>query len=555
MSTENQAQGQMSELPIGQEQLQPVGIGNERELRTGLAPQERYVQKRRIIVVANKPYATPEPTSVNGNGGIETWKVKRADGGLNTGLSALWGLWVSLATEDPELIAIMANEGFAEALRTEKGSESFQIVNVPISTKEFDISYSDECNGRFWPAAHDDIASIEDHPGAYAVHRKVSAEIAKKIIAAANLDDIISIQDYHRWDLADIIREMRPDLKLAHFSHTPIPSLKTFKHLSLEEQRGIVNGMLANDMLGFHIQKYVNDFVKLAKYIHPDLQIEKENGKARYIHFQGRKILLGAYPISIDVDVFERNAQKPEVRAMAEKIREQFAMQYAVNRETGEVTVDNTKRQTLFVDVGRLDYTKGFLEGLGDLEYALDHDQDLQGKIHLIEVAHDSRLHVKRYRDLKQKIEAEVERINAKFRIVDPNTGVTLWEPVTHISKKMEQTTELLALYIAADVMRVIPRKDGMNLVIKEAGLVGREDMIEILSITAGAYEELQHAVIGVDPKNRSQIAAAIRQAHDMPRAERIMRKSSIENQIRENDVYKWMGRYYGDAEKHLFAA
>jgi len=200
------------------------------------------------------------------------------------------------------------------------------------------------------------------------------------------------------------------------------------------------------------------------------------------------------------------------------------------------------------VDVGRLDPIKGFPEGLAALEYALDHNEELIGRIKLLEVAHDSRLNVPRYKELKRFTEAEVARINAKFRRV---INGKVWEPIVHIPKQVEQETELLAMYKAADILRVTSLIDGMNLVIKEGAVVGRDDLALVLGINAGAYDELHDFVYGVDPEDKVQVADAImhifrlRQSGNMQ--EIIAKKLGAKRFIELHDVYAWMDKIEGD--------
>jgi trehalose 6-phosphate synthase len=112
--------------------------------------------------------------------------------------------------------------------------------------------------------------------------------------------------------------------------------------------------------------------------------------------------------------------------------------------------------------------------------------------------------------------------------------------PAIHYLHQSVDFDELIALYLAADVMLVTPLRDGMNLVAKEyvAARVDTSGSL-VLSEFAGASREL-HSAILVNPHDLDGIKDAIRHVIDLDPVEAKARMRRLRRVVHRNDVYAW---------------
>ncbi|MBI4051264.1 MAG: trehalose-6-phosphate synthase, partial [Elusimicrobia bacterium] len=181
-----------------------------------------------------------------------------------------------------------------------------------------------------------------------------------------------------------------------------------------------------------------------------------------------------------------------------------------------------------------MDYTKGVLERFRSIERFLEKYPRYQGEFTFIQLGAPSRTHIKRYHEFMAEVEAEVERINWKFKAKD-------WRPIVFL-KKHHSHQEILPFYKQSDLCMVTSLHDGMNLVAKEF-VASREDNqgVLILSQFAGASRELRDALI-VNPYDTEQMAEAIRYSLEMDTAEKATRMQKMRETIKEHNIYRWAG-------------
>jgi trehalose 6-phosphate synthase len=238
------------------------------------------------------------------------------------------------------------------------------------------------------------------------------------------------------------------------------------------------------------------------------VQVENNDGGVRLCR-------AGAFPISIDVEHISELAHRPDVIARSEQIR----------HELGDP-------DTVLLGVDRLDYTKGIghrIKAYGEL--LEDGKVDVENAV-LIQVASPSRERVESYRLLREEIEGAVGRINGTFDTLE-NTAIRY----LHHSYPVE---EMVALYLAADVMLVTALRDGMNLVAKEYVASRKHvDGALVLSEFAGAADQLKQAIL-VNPHDIDGLKEAIVRAVNMPPAEATRRMRAMRRQILQNDVEHW---------------
>jgi trehalose 6-phosphate synthase len=319
----------------------------------------------------------------------------------------------------------------------------------------------------------------------------------------------VFIQDYHFTLLAKMIKEKRPDATVALFWHIPWPNPEVFAICPYHVQ--ILDGMLACDLIGFHVQNHCNNFLDTANRL---LESRIDTEKFTIVR-SGKTTFVKAFPISIDG--FTQTTQKPaEDKEQIARIRKEFALEDKI----------------VGVGVERIDYTKGIKERILAIDRFLEKYPEYKHKFVFIELAAPSRTHIKSYHDLMAEIDELVEKKNWKYSEGD-------WKPIIYLERHFSPE-EIKPYYELADLCIVSSLHDGMNLVAKEY-VAWKSDLngALILSSFTGAVRELTGAV-QINPYSIEEFADAIKYAIEMPPDEKRKRMQAMRDVIKENNVYRW---------------
>jgi trehalose 6-phosphate synthase len=313
-----------------------------------------------------------------------------------------------------------------------------------------------------------------------------------------------------------MLRQLRPDLTIGFFLHIPFPPYELFTQLPW--RNAVVEGLLGADLIGFQMPAAATNFVQLAKRLH---ELPTKGGT---IEYEGRTVTVKAFPISIDVSVFDELARSPEVLERAAEIR----------RELG-----NPDKVVLGVD--RLDYTKGIGVRLEVFLELLEDELIEAPSTVFMQVATPSRERVEHYVTMRETIEQQVGHINGVF---GSTTG-----PAVHYFNQSMPREELAALYRAADVMLVTPYRDGMNLVAKEY-VAARSDNggTLVLSEFAGAAAELKQAYL-VNPHDKDGVKKQLMRALRADPAESAKAMKAMRRYLRGHDLDHWAGSFFDALE------
>lgn len=434
--------------------------------------------------------------------GASSWR--RSPGGLVTALAPVMakadGAWVGWHGASDETL-----DSFDEA--------NMRLVPVPLSGEEVELYYEGFSNATLWPLYHDVIASPEFHRTWWDSYRRVNERFARATAAVASKGATVWVQDYQLQLVPKLLREARPDLKIGFFNHIPFPPLEIYAQLPWRRQ--VIEGLLGADLIGFQRPSDASNFLRCVRRFKghtikaQQVHVTGENGEFSYIS------RAEAFPISIDASAIAELAQREDIIERSREIR----------RELGNP-------EHILLGVDRLDYTKGIghrLKAYGEL--LEDGDITVEDAA-LIQVASPSRERVEQYRLLREDIEGAVGRVNGTYDTMK-NTAIRY----LHHSYPVE---EMVALYLAADVMLVTALRDGMNLVAKEYVAARTENRgALVLSEFAGAADTLRQAIL-VNPHDIDGLKAAIVKALTMPRAETMRRMRIMRRQVLQNDVERW---------------
>lgn len=388
--------------------------------------------------------------------------------------------------------------------------EGVRIQPVGLTAEEVEQFYHGMSNRTFWPLYHDAIRTPDFRRQWWWSYLDVNAKYAKAAAEAAEPGDLVWVHDYHLQMVPQMLRELRPDVRIGFFLHIPFPPEELFAWLPWRTD--ILEGLLGADLLGFHTFQSVQNFSQAAR------AFTDAEGFDTRLEFAGREVSVKSFPISIDTGWFEETAASEQVVKQAEDIR----------REVGG--------RKILLCVDRMDYTKGI-----DVRLAAYEEMLRQGRVNvkdcvLMQVAVPSRERVSDYADLRTRIEHMVGRINGKFS-APGNVAV-------HYFRRNLRREELVAYYRAADVMLVTPLRDGMNLVAKEYVATRLDDSgVLVLSEFAGAARQLRWALM-VNPRDEEGVAAAIKEALDLPAEDARQRMQNLRSVVQRHDVFEWADRF-----------
>ncbi|MET0735696.1 MAG: trehalose-6-phosphate synthase [Microbacterium sp.] len=464
-----------------------------------------------FVVVANR-LPVDRVTDADGE---DSWR--RSPGGLVTALEPVMreahGAWVGWAGQ-----ADLEVEPFE--------FDGTQLIPVTLSADDVELYYEGFSNDTIWPLYHDVIAAPRYRRVWWDAYVRVNERFAEAAAAAAVEGATVWVQDYQLQLVPRLLREARPDLTIGYFHHIPFPAYGLYSQLPWRRQ--VLQGLLGADVIGF---QRVADAGNFARAVRRQLRYETRASGIRVPEEDGsvRTALAKAFPISIDAGSYIEMARRPEIRARAAEIR---------------ASLGNPQRILLGVD--RLDYTKGIRHRLKAYSELIEDGRIDVEEVTLVQVASPSRERVQAYVELRDEIELMVARTNGDY----DSLGHTA---IRYLHQGFPRE-EMVALYLAADVMLVTALRDGMNLVAKEyvASRIDNRGAL-VLSEFAGASDELGMA-LRVNPHDIDALKETIMRAIEMPPAEQGRRMRALRRKVVENDVAAW-SRSFLDALRTARAA
>ncbi|MDV2476898.1 alpha,alpha-trehalose-phosphate synthase (UDP-forming) [Rhodococcus zopfii] len=450
-----------------------------------------------------------------------TTRWKRSPGGLVTALEPILrthrGAWVGWA-------------GIADADVDPLVDDDLVMHPVPLSAQEIADYYEGFSNATLWPLYHDVIVRPEYHREWWNAYVEVNRRFAEAAAKAAAQGATVWIQDYQLQLVPKMLRMLRPDLTIGFFLHIPFPPVELFMQMPWRTE--IVDGLLGADLIGFHLPGGAQNFLYLARRL-AGHQTSRGNvgvrSKLGVVQVGFRTVRVGAFPISIASGELDEQSRRKSIRDRAKQIRKELG---------------NPKHIMLGVD--RLDYTKGIdvrLDALHELiaEGRVDPSQTV-----MVQLATPSRERVESYIHMRGEIEKMVSRINGEYAEVG--------RPVVHYIHRPVPRDELIAFFVAADVMLVTPLRDGMNLVAKEY-VACRSDLggALVLSEFTGAAAELRQAFL-CNPHDLENVKDQMEAALSQPREDGRRHMRALRRQVLTHDVDRW-ARAFLDALAHGGAA
>jgi trehalose 6-phosphate synthase len=406
-----------------------------------------------------------------------------------------------------------------------EGDPKYTLRRVWLTRKEENGYYYGLSNKSLWPLCHIVYTRPTFSRQDWELYKVVNKRFCDTVLEEAKGErTIVFIQDYHLALLPRMLKNERPDFTLIHFWHIPWPNREAFRIFPWSEE--LLDGLLGNDILGFHIQHHCNNFLERV-----DRGVE---ARVDYDHFRifrgGRPTYVRPFPISVDFHQIGLDVTSPEV----EKRRRGFL------KELGEGILE-TK---IYVGADRIDYTKGIPERLRAFDLMLKRRPELQSKVSLLQLGAPSRTHIEAYRRIEDEIDNLVDEINWQHQNEE-------WTPIRFLRAHHDYYA-VLAAYRMANILMVTSLHDGMNLVAKEFVSARTDnDGVLLLSQYTGAARELPEAIL-VNPYDADRLADEMYNAFKMSENKRRTRMKRMRIHVRKNNVFQWVHNIFEESEKVL---
>ncbi|HUA97448.1 MAG TPA: trehalose-6-phosphate synthase [Terracidiphilus sp.] len=442
-------------------------------------------------------------------------------------LQACDGVWVASGSGNADRATV---DEF-DRLRVPPDDPRYTLRRVWLTEEEEAKYYDGFANEGLWPLCHIAHTRPIFRAGDWECYQKVNARFAEALLEEMKdcADPVVFVQDYHFALLPRMVKEARPDARVAIFWHIPWPNPEAFGICPWQAE--LLDGLLGADLIGFHIPLHCNNFLATV-----DRAIEsRTNREHMTVRRHGHLSTVRPYAVSVafsggplDTTEFDElggeNEAESEERALRRKeLLDEFGL----------------RAESLVLGVDRLDYTKGIVERLLAMEQLLEDHPLQRERTTLVQIAAPSRTRIASYAELGRQVREAVERINQRYQ-------TARWRPIVLIERQCSHE-EVGQWYRAADVCLVTSLHDGMNLVAKEfAAARDDEDGVLVLSKFTGASVELRDALL-VNPYDITGVAEAIYTGLEMTRTERRIRMRRMRRQVMEYNIYRWAARVLGD--------
>ncbi|MGH9561867.1 MAG: alpha,alpha-trehalose-phosphate synthase (UDP-forming) [Terracidiphilus sp.] len=430
-------------------------------------------------------------------------------------LGACDGTWIAHGSGNADAETVDAHD----RLRVPPGEMRYTLRRVWLSQEEEDGYYYWFANEGIWPLCHNahtrPIFRSADLEQYVRVNRRFADVLAEEV--SGEEQPVVLIQDYHFALLPRLVKERLPHARVAIFWHIPWPNPESFEICPWQAQ--LLDGLLGADLIGFHVRAHCNNFLNTVDHA-LEARIDWEHFTVTRNEHQAHVL---PFPISVEMNGETGHGEERSVEDERAALLEELDL------------------ETYWIGAGvdRADYTKGIVERFQAVESFLERNPEQQGKFSFIQLAAQSRTHIKRYADFQAEIESEAARINTRF-------ARGRWRPIVLLLRQHNKD-EVQRIYRMAHLLIVTSLHDGMNLVAKEYVAAQKDEQgVLILSRFTGAARELRDAII-VNPYDVNATGEAIAQALRMDAGERTERMRRMRATVKEHNIYWWASNLIGE--------
>jgi len=466
---------------------------------------KQILENKMMVVVSNRePY-------MHVHAGKEIKCIVPASGmvtAMEPILKACGGLWIASGSGDADRETVDKND----KVQVPPYEHKYTLRRVWLTKEQEDHYYYGFSNEGLWPLCHIAHTRPVFRKEDWDYYQEVNELYANAVVEEIKdqEDPFILVQDYHFALLPKLIKDRRPDAKVAIFWHIPWPNPESFGICPWQKE--LLSGMLGADLIGFHTQYHCNNFLETVNNS-LESRVIWENFSVK---IGNQFTLVKPFPISIAFTLKDYENGNDSSKLDVSELLKHYGL----------------SAKYLGIGVDRIDYTKGLIEKFLAIERFLEKYPAYQGQFTFVQIGAPSRSLLKTYADTISAVEQEANRINWKFKAKN-------WQPIVFL-KKHHSHEEILPFYRSANLCMVSSLHDGMNLVAKEfIAARNRNDGVLILSQFAGASQELLGAMI-INPYDTEQTADAIKSALEMPKETQHHKMKQMRRVIMGHNVYSW---------------
>ena len=489
-------------------------------------PSPQQIHASRLIIATNRGPVEYYLTQDN------VLKHRRGAGGMVTALidagNRMEVSWVAMAMTEGDRLALKeAQQDGDGLLDSPLHGQNMKLRYVAVSKTAYRKHYEVFSNQILWFLQHylynpDENSAVtrrlqDAWTNGYCVANRAIADAVNAEIEREDSSAVVMLHDYHLYLAPAMIRKDHPSVVIQQFIHIPWPDVRCWHFLPSNITHAIYSGLVGNDIIGFQTERDARNFLEGARTLLEGAVVDFEEGA---IWWQGRRIQVRAYPISISVTGERRAVQSAAGKRAVEKI----------------LPLLDGKKTIMRVD--RIEPTKNILRGFQAYAQMLDEHPELSGKVTFLAFLVPSRQALPRYQRYNTEVLKIIEEINSKY-------GSDEWVPI-HAFFGNDRTRSLAAMQLY-DVLLVNPIIDGMNLVAKEGPVVNRCNGVLVLSRTAGAFQQLGKASIPTSPTDVTETAQALYKALTLPDDERATKAKSARQAVERYDLNTWLTRQISD--------
>ncbi|MFW6079552.1 MAG: alpha,alpha-trehalose-phosphate synthase (UDP-forming) [Gemmatimonadota bacterium] len=463
----------------------------------------------RFIVVSNR-----EPYEHRWGEDVGEIRVQRPAGGLTSALDPLLqsvgGVWIAWGSGSADAAVVDAHD----RVRVPPDEERYTLRRLWLDRHDIHRYYLGFSNQFLWPLCHLRPALTRVRSRYWERYRRVNRRFAEAVLdEARGVDAAVWFQDYHLALAPAVVRATRDDLTLAHFWHIPWPPLEIYR--VTPQGAALLEGLLANDLLGFHLPSFARNFLHCAEAV---LGAEVDWDRFTATH-RDHTCWVRPFPISVDVERFREAASVEGAEEQIARLRDRYL----------------PAGGQLGIGVDRLDYSKGLPEKMKALDILWDRYPEHRERFSFVQVAVPSRTAIDAYDALTHKVERLAWEINDRW-------GTERWRPV-HLIKQALPSDRLAVLYRAGDLCIVSSLQDGMNLVAKEYVASRTEGGgVLLLSRFAGAAQDLE-GYVEINPYDPEDFARRIHDALRSPDEDRRARMERLQGSL--TTIFDWMAAIF----------
>jgi trehalose 6-phosphate synthase len=481
-------------------------------------------ERRKLIVVSNRG-----PVSF-GRAPNGERIARRGGGGLVTALRSLVAhhdvTWIASAMTDEDRVvaAESAQEPIAE---TARDGSAYRLRLIAHDAQAYDWFYNVVANPTLWFLQHYMWGLTESpdvdlglHHAWFSGYLPVNEAFAEAVLGELERqpDAAVFFHDYHLYLAPKLVRDRRPDALTTHFVHIPWAQSDYWHVLPRHLREAVHEGLLANDIVGFHTRRWRRNFLRACEDI---IGADVDAGTGAVTR-GGRATLVTAHPISVDPEEFDELKDDDRVRVEQRAIRAR-------------------RPEFLVLRVDRTDPSKNVVRGFRAFGIYLEQHPEMHGRVLMLALLDPSRQDIPEYSEYLGAIQREARSVNDRFQ----SGG---WVPID--LQVADNFAQSVAAYMEYDVLLVNSVFDGMNLVSKEAPLVNERDGVLVLSENAGSHEELGEWALTINPFDVHGQAEAIDRALTMEAEERRRRAQAIAAHVREHDLEAWLDAQLADLDR-----